>query len=212
MKKLISTFLLTLLLPIAAHAADYKEGKHYTVVNDTLTKKPEVREFFSFYCPHCMRFEPFMKDLAKSLPEGVSFEKNHVDFLRAASPEVQFEITKAMIVAEQLPQADSLVAAMFDAIQVQRKPLASQAELRELFTKQGVDGEKFDKLMKSFGVNSKAKHMKKLQEQYTKKRALTGVPTIIVNGKYRVNASELNREAFLDDYKNIVLYLLTLKS
>ncbi|QBY04274.1 thiol:disulfide interchange protein DsbA/DsbL [Thalassotalea sp. HSM 43] len=212
MKKLFSIFVLALMLPLAACAKDYQEGKHYTVVGETLTAKPEVREFFSFYCPHCLSFEPFMKDLAKSLPEGATFEKNHVDFMRAASPQVQFEITKSMIVAQQLPQEETLIAAIFDAIQKQRKPLASQAELRELFTKQGVDGEQFDKLMKSFGVNSKAKHMKKLQEQYTKNGALTGVPTIIVNGKYRVNASELDRGDFLNDYKNIVLYLLTLKS
>ncbi|MDN3652443.1 thiol:disulfide interchange protein DsbA/DsbL [Thalassotalea ponticola] len=211
MKKLFSLLLVAIIMPLSACAKDYEEGKQYTVISDSVTTKPEVREFFSFYCPHCLSFEPFMKDLAKSLPEGVAFVKNHVDFLRAASPQVQFEITKAMIVAQQLPQEEVLIAALFDAIQKQRLPLASQAELRELFVKNGVDGEQFDKLINSFGVNSKAKQMKKLQDEYSKKRVLTGVPTIIVNGKYRVNASELDRSDFLNDYKNLVLHLLTLK-
>jgi len=211
MKKFISMIFVALLVPFASNAADYKEGTHYTVVSDTASAKPEVREYFSFYCPHCLRFEPLMKDIKKSLPEGVSFEKNHIDFLRAASPEVQFNITKALIVAEQMPQAEQLIATMFDAIQVQRKPLASTAELRKLFEGVGADGEKFEKLMKSFGVNSKAKHMKMLQDEMTRKGALTGVPTIIVNGRYKVEAGGLSRSDFLNDYKSLVLYLVTLK-
>lgn len=211
MKKFISLIFVALLTSACSQAADYKEGVHYTVVNDTVTAKPEVREYFSFYCPHCLRFEPLMKDIKKSLPEGVSFEKNHVDFLRAASPEVQFNITKAMIAAQQMPQAEQLIAAMFDAIQVQRKPLASTAELRKLFEGVGADGDKFEKLMSSFGVNSKAKQMKKFQDEMTRKGAITGVPTTIVNGKYKVEAGGLDKADFLNDYKNVVLYLTTLK-
>jgi thiol:disulfide interchange protein DsbA len=37
------------------------------------------------------------------------------------------------------------------------------------------------------------------------------VPTIIVNGKYKVESQGLNRSDFLNDYKNVVMYLLTLK-
>ena len=211
MKKFISMIFVALMLPLAVNAANYQEGKQYIVVNDTVTATPEVREFFSFYCPHCLKFEPFMKDLAKSLPAGTKFEKNHVDFLRAASPQVQFQITQALVVAEQLPQKEQLVAAMFDAIQVQRLPLATIADLRKLFEKNGVDGDQFEKLMKSFSVNSKAKQMKKIQDEMNRKGALTGVPTIIVNGKYKVEAGNLDRSNFLNDYKNVVLYLLTLK-
>lgn len=211
MKKFFTMIMVALMLPITAQAADYIEGKHYTIVNDKASAKPEVREYFSFYCPHCLSFEPFMKDLSKSLPAGVPFEKNHVDFLRMASPQVQFGITKALVVAEQLPQHEKLVAALFDAVQKQRKPLASQAELRSLFELNGVDGDKFDKLYKSFSVNSQAKAMKKFQDQNTKNGALKGVPAIIVNNKYRVNPAELDKKDFLADYKKIVLYLVNLK-
>ena len=202
---------MALMLPLTANAADYVEGKHYTVVNDTVTAKPEVREYFSFYCPHCLKFEPFMKDLAKSLPAGTTFEKNHVDFLRAASPEVQFGLTKAIVAAEQLPQKEAIIAAIFDAIQVQRKPLASTADLSALVASVGGDAAKFEKLMSSFGVNSKAKQMKKFQDEMTRKGAITGVPTIIVNGKYKAETRNLNRADFLGDYKKLVHHLLTLK-
>ncbi|QDO99958.1 thiol:disulfide interchange protein DsbA/DsbL [Thalassotalea sp. PS06] len=208
MKKLVSLFLVTALAAFGSQAVEkYVEGKHYTKVSDTASAKKEVREYFSFYCPHCLRFEPFMQDLARSLPEGVSFEKNHVDFLRAASEEVQFNITKALVVAEQLPQKNQLIGAIFNEIQVQQRPITSEADIRKIFVMNGVDGEKFDKMFKSFSVNSQAKKQKKNQDDLVAKRALTGVPTIVVNGKYRVNANELDRSDFLNDYKNLVIYL-----
>jgi thiol:disulfide interchange protein DsbA len=211
MKKIISLFLVILLTPLAAFAAQYQAGEHYTVVNENLSSKPEVREYFSYYCPHCMKFEPFMQDLKKGLPEGVKFEKNHVDFLRAASPEVQFSLTKASVVADQLGQEYKLSGAIFNYIHKQRAAFTSEKDIRNVFVLNGVDGEKFDKLMKSFSINSKAKQMKKKQDYFSGKGVLTGVPTIIVNDKYRVNADKLDRNDFVNDYKNLVHYLLTLK-
>ena len=55
MIKLLKAGLLALVLPMAAtsFAADYQEGVHYDVIAERATKKPEVKEFFSFYCPAC---------------------------------------------------------------------------------------------------------------------------------------------------------------
>jgi thiol:disulfide interchange protein DsbA len=75
----------------------------------------------------------------------------------------------------------------------------------------GADGAKFDKLMKSFSVNSRAKSMKKNQDIMAKNGALKGVPTIIVNGKYRINSQELDKNNFEQDYQNLIQHLLTLK-
>jgi len=52
--------------------------------------------------------------------------------------------------------------------------------------------------------------MKKNQEDLTKKRALSGVPALFVNGKYRINNDKLDRNNFEQDYNNLVKYLLTL--
>jgi thiol:disulfide interchange protein DsbA len=215
MKKMQQLFMVLLMpffaLSITACAEKYTEGKQYTEVNDTISAKAEVREYFSFYCPHCLRFEPFMEKVKKNLPEGVKFERNHVDFLRAASPKIQAMLTKSVVVAEQLGMDDKLVGAVFNYIQIQRAVITSEKDLRNIFVLNGADGEQFDKLMKSFSVNSKAKAMKKSQDTMSKKRALTGVPTIIVNGKYRVNSSELDKDNFEQDYQDLITYLLTLK-
>jgi len=196
---------------ITACAEKYTEGKQYTKVNETISTKTEVREYFSFYCPHCLRFEPFMEKVKKDLPEGVKFERNHVDFLRAASPKIQAMLTKSVVVAEQLGMDDKLVGAVFNYIQIQRAVITSEKDIRNIFVLNGADGEKFDKLMKSFSVNSKAKSMKKHQDTMSKKGALKSVPTIIVNGKYRINQQELDKNNFEQDYQNLITYLLTLK-
>ncbi len=214
MKKMLRTFMV-LLMPlfafsISASAEQYTEGKQYTKVSETVVSKKEVREYFSVYCGHCFKFEPFMEVVKKNLPEGASFERNHVDFLRAASPKIQQMITKAVVVAEQLGMGEKLVGAMFNYIHVQRAVITSEKDLRNIFVLNGADGDKFDKLMKSFSVNSQAKSMKKNQDIMSKSRALTGVPTVIVNGKYKINNAELDKNNFEEDYHNLVKYLLAL--
>lgn len=209
MKKII-TGLVIAMMSFVASCADYKEGEQYTVVSSEISKNPEVREYFSFYCPHCYRFEPFFANVKKQLPAGVSFERNHVDFLRFTTPEIQGYLTRALVVAQQLNQEEKLVAAMFKYVHVQRGTFTSVKDVRNVFVLNGVDGEQFDKLFKSFEIKSQANRMKKHQEALAKKRMLTGVPAIVVNGKYRINNDALDRDNFEADYNNLVKHLLTL--
>lgn len=209
MKKLLSLFVM-LLLPLMASAANYQEGTHYTIVSEQATKKPEVREFFSFYCPHCFKFSPFMTSVKKQLPAGVKFEFNHVDFLRGASQVMQETLSKAVVVAERMDMESKLMGALFNYIHVQRAVFTSEKDIRNVFVLNGADGEKFDKLMKSFGVNSQVKQMKKKQTYYAKSGGLTGVPAVIVNGRYKIENAGLDKNNFEADYNNLVKYLLTL--
>ncbi|WP_063888665.1 thiol:disulfide interchange protein DsbA/DsbL [Thalassomonas actiniarum] len=210
MKKVISLIML-MFIPFMASCAEFEEGKQYTKVSEKASTKPEVREYFSFYCPHCLKFEPFFAKVKKQLPEGVPFERNHVDFLRAASPKIQAMLSKAVVTAQQMGLEEKVVAAIFNYIQVQRAVITSEKDLRNIFVLQGADGEEFDKIFKSFSVNSKAKQMKKNQDYFSQKGALTGVPTIIINGKYRINNQELDRDNFEADYHKLTKYLLALK-
>lgn len=214
MKKIFASFLVALLLPIAANAFNfverYTEGEQYTKVSDKLSKKPEVREYFSYYCPACMRFESFIGNVKKNLPEGVSFERNHVDFLQFASPDIQFLITKGLATAQQLKVEEKISAAIFNYLQIQRGAITEEKDIRNIFVLNGVDGAAFDKAFKSFAVNSRAKLMKKYQTELVRKRALTGVPTVVVNGKYRINTNKLDRKNFEQDYMNLVKFLTEL--
>lgn len=209
MKKFIAIAAL-IMMPFFATAAKYTEGVQYTKVSDVRSKNTEVREYFSFYCPHCKSFEPFMNELKQQLPMGVVFEYNHVDFLRAASTEIQAMLSKAVVVAEQLGMQKTLIPALFNHIQVQRATITSEKDIVDLFVLNGADAEKTNKLMKSFTVNSKAKQMKKNQTALSKNRGITGVPAVVVNGKYRINTDKLDKDNFKKDYHQLVTFLLAL--
>lgn len=187
MKKLLGLFS-ALIFSASVFAVDLQEGVHYEVIDkkSSGTVKPEVKEFFSYYCPHCMTFEPLAKSLKeKSKKEGFKFVKSHVDFLRAAGPEIQFMLTKALVASERL-KAPQVNDAIFNYIQKQRAAITSERDIRNIFVINGVDGEKFDKVFNSFAVTSAAKKMKKVQDEYSRKGILTGVPTFVVNGKYKI--------------------------
>ena len=212
MHQLAIALLMPLLtLSISACAEQYSEGKQYTKVSEVASKNTEVREYFSIYCPHCFSFEPLMKVVKKDLPKDAKFERNHVDFLPGVSPKIQQTVTKAIVAAKQLENEDKLIGALFNYIHVQRAVITSEKDIRNIFVLNGADGDKFDKLMKSFSVNSQAKSVKKHQDTMSKSGSLRSVPTIIVNGKYRINAQELDKSNPQEDYKNLVNYLLTLK-
>lgn len=207
MRKLLTLFVFALLLPLQACAVEqWKEGTHYTVVADEATAAPEVVEFFSYWCSHCYNFEPIVANLEKKLPEDVKFEKVHVNFMAFTTPDIQDEATRGLMIARALKQEKKMNGAIFNYIHVQRAPIAGLNDVRNIFTVNGIDGDKFDKLAKSFGVNSQLKKNNKKIDQF--KRHLNGVPNFIVNGKYQ---AKFTRDMTPDDMVDLIVWLTTLK-
>ncbi len=211
MKKIIIVLFTLLVFPFAASATKFQEGKHYSVIPGEPTSKPELREYFSYYCPACRGFEAYIDDFEKSLPKGVVLNKTHVDFMRATAPENQFMLSKGLVIAEKLGIAKQFNAQAFNFLQTQRKSVTSEADVRKIFIAAGGDGAKFDKGMKSFSVVSQAKRNKKTQEKLSKGRYLKSVPSFVVNGKYIINAKSLDTNNFVDEYKSLISYLFTLQ-
>jgi thiol:disulfide interchange protein DsbA len=209
MKK-FTALIFTLLISSMASATPwlFEEGKHYEVVAKVASAKPTVTEYFSFYCPHCFKFEFVARQIEDALPEGASFAKSHVDFMRTASSEVQQSLTSAMVTAEKMGVKHKIVDAIFSRIHKERKAFKDDADIRALFAANGVDVEKFDKLNRSFAVQSAAKQMKKAQDDLSRRQVLTSVPTFIVNNKYKILPRELRSVA---DYNSLVEYLLAKK-
>lgn len=70
---------------------------------------------------------------------------------------------------------------MFDAIHKEGNKLATKEAMADFLAAHGVDKEAFLKAFDSFGVKSQMEKAKKLAVAYQ----ISGVPTLIVNGKYR---------------------------
>ncbi|MDV6253746.1 thiol:disulfide interchange protein DsbA/DsbL [Vibrio sp. EA2] len=200
MKKLFALFSV-LMLSLSAQAAQFNEGEHYKVLDLEASQKPVVTEFFSFYCPHCNSFEPVIQQLKKQLPEGVKLQKNHVSFMGG---NMGPSMSKAFATMVALKIEDKMVPVMFNRIHNLRKAPRDDAELRQIFLDEGVDEKKFDSAFKGFAVDSMVRRMDKQFED----SGLTGVPAVIVNNKYLVQAQSIKT---MDEYFALVNYLLDLK-
>jgi len=209
MKKFFVACFLMAALPLTAFAdAKFEEGKHYEVIAEQVTPKAEVKEFFSFYCGGCNAFEPVAQSVAQKLPEGVEFKKSHVDFIRAASPELQNTLARAYLVAKKLGKGDKVASAMFNQIHRYRAPFANEQEIRSLVLLHDIDGETYDSAMKSFSIRGAANQMKKEQEALSESRVLSGVPMLVVNGKYKIINKSLGQSNMEAELVDLINYLL----
>lgn len=211
MKKIFIALITTLLLPIAASAAQYEEGKHYKVIPGQPTKKSEVREYFSYHCPACRGFEAFLPEIEKSLPQGTKLTKTHVDFMQQSSAENQYMLSQGMVIAQRVGIAKQYNDEAFKYLQSLGKSINSLDDVKKIFVAAGGDAKTFEKGLKSTLLMSKVKKSKKEQDRLSAGRYVGSVPSFVVNGKYVINARALDQQNFIEEYKSIIAYLLTLK-
>ena len=89
----IKIFVLALLTSFAFIAqAEYREGIHYIELAKenqfTLSKQPEVVEFFYYGCPHCRNIHPLVEDWLKTKPARVDFHYQPAFY----SPRIQWSV------------------------------------------------------------------------------------------------------------------------
>lgn len=180
-----------------AWAADaWIEGKHYIKVPHPQPQKPgvvTVTEIFSYGCPACDRFLPYMQSLEKKLPATVV-----VDYLPASwqSAENWPTFQRAYLTARALGVDRKTHAAMFseiwhggklavvDAAGRLRSPLPSIQDVAKFYERvAAVPAAKFVDTAKSFSVESEMKRADSLIQTYQ----ADSTPTLIVNGKYRID-------------------------
>lgn len=142
--------------------------------------KIEVIEFFWYGCPHCYDFEPLIKEWAKSLPENVQLIKQPAIFNANWAPGA-----RAYFVAEALGITDQIHDTIFDAIQKDNRPLESEDQLADFFAEHGVEKEDFHQAYNSFIVTTRMRQAESMPARY----GVTGVPTVIINGKYLTNGT-----------------------
>lgn len=161
-------------------AANYVEGTHYQVVAKpgipSVPGKIEVLEFFWYGCPHCYKLEGKVTKWKKSLPEDVNF----VAMPAVAAPHWKV-LGSAYFAAESLGIAERSHSGVFNAIHRDKRPLNTPAQVASFYTQYGVTEQQVLDKMESFGVKTSLRKSESLFRQYQ----LTGVPAIIVNGKYQ---------------------------
>ncbi|MBM7071202.1 thiol:disulfide interchange protein DsbA/DsbL [Shewanella sp. 202IG2-18] len=200
MKKILLMAAALLLAPMLSQAATvYKEGVHYSVINQgPKTKTPEIKEYFSFLCPHCFQFYlNVLPKLEKQLPKGVKFTQSHVDFLGG---DIGKDLTRAFAIAELLNVKHKIEGALFNDIHVKRQRILGMKDIRKIFIASGVDAKEFDSVVNSFAVNARVAQM----ARDAKDDQINGVPELVINGKYKVLKKEIKT---WDDFINIAVWV-----
>ena len=180
------------LASMGAAAADYVAGKDYRVLDnpETITGNTIiVREFFWYGCPHCYTLNPHMEKWAKTKPKDVAFFKTP-----AALNPVWEANARGFYAAQLLGFEDKTHDALFDAIQKDGKKLFDQASLSKWYASKGVDQKKFNSLYNSFAVGTKIGRSQAGAKRYQ----LSGVPAVVVQGKYVVTGEDANVPKVVD--------------
>jgi thiol:disulfide interchange protein DsbA len=203
MKKLLVLFFL-LVNSAALYAADFNAGTHFKLVQPqqptSTDDKIEVLEFFSYSCPHCFHFEPFIKSWKKTKPANVEFVR--VPAIFRPDWEVQARTYYAL---SNMGVIEDVHEKIFEAIHKYKRRLATMGSITDFVANNGVNREQFIKEYNSFSVDGMIRKVKKKQQAYQ----IQGVPSIAVNGKYLTSGS---MSGSYDNLIKIINYLVAKES
>lgn len=187
MKKMLLA--LSLLLTSGAAVAqesvgEFQEGVHYFEIDTPENYRPvdgvKVTEVFSYLCNHCATFEPYVQAWKVRQPEAVEFSRIPVEFGRA----IWALYARAYVTANLLGAGEDAHIAMMDALWKEGNQMRSMEELAEFYANFGIDPEQFIATSKSFAVDMRIKN----EQKTVREAGVSGTPTMLVNGKFRVSA------------------------
>lgn len=167
------------LFGMTAQAAEAPAAPYVELTNPVPVAVPgkiEVVELFWYGCPHCYAFEPVINPWVAKLPSDVNFVRIPAMFGGPWDAHGQMFLT-----LEAMGVESKVHSAVFEAIQKEHKRLTTPEEMAEFLATQGVDKDKFLATFNSFAIKGKIVQAKELAKKYE----ISGVPTMIVNGKYR---------------------------
>ncbi len=191
---------------VAQGSTNWTEGRNYFLVSPARPTsvgpgKVEVTEVFSYGCPACNLFLPTMNKLKKSLPPNAV-----VTYIPAAfNPGEDWPMFQlAYYTAQSLGVAEQTHDAMFDAVwntgemgiedpatRSIKSKLPTIEDAARFYNKHaGVPVDKFIAASKSFSVDVKVRAAEDAMVAYKVDRT----PTIIVNGKYRLQVESAGGE------------------
>jgi len=168
----------------AAQEKTFVEGGHYELLREAQPvqtgDKIEVVEMFWYQCPHCYRLEPFITQWLQNKPDNAAF----VPIPAVLGPRWAFS-ARMFYALEALGLEQNLHAKVFTAIHSARRPLENFKQFADWAAENGAKRSEIQAAFNSFAVNNKVN----FAEVMTRRYGLTGVPAIIVDGRYRTSVS-----------------------
>lgn len=170
--------------PSYSQETPFIEGGHYELLDEVQPvqtgDKIEVVELFWYRCPHCYRLEPYLIEWEKNIPVIAEF----VAVPALLNPSWEFE-ARVYYTFEALGVLDQVHAAYFNAIHEQRLTIDTVDKLAKWSEEQGISGKDIKSTFNSFAVENKINFANVMSRKY----GVTGVPAIIIDGRYRTSVS-----------------------
>lgn len=176
-----AAFFAGLLLALPAHA-QFVEGTHFERIDGPAAAEAdggiEVVEVFSYMCPHCRNFQPYVSAWEEELAEDVTFRRVPVSFNRSWEP-----FARAYVTADVMDILDESHVALFEALHDERRSIRTLSDLAEFHSRFGVEADQFESTAGSFPVEAA---MRKGRAELGK-WGIRSTPTLVINGKWRVS-------------------------
>jgi len=169
------------------------DGKYSTLVIAQPAEKGskvEVLEFFGYFCSHCKDFDPALTAWAKKNAGKVIFKRVPVAFR-----ENMVHQQRMYYALEAMGKLEGVHEKAFHAMQVERRPLSTEAEVIEFIAQNGVDKVKFKELYDSFSIQSQAMNASNLQASYK----IDSVPNIGIDGRFITSKSHASKQAGVEE-------------
>ncbi|MCM2356008.1 MAG: thiol:disulfide interchange protein DsbA/DsbL [Arenimonas sp.] len=196
------TVLLGLLLPAAAFAAPPapasapKAGSDYHVIEGGAPLAPlagqvEVVEVFGYWCHHCADFQPKLEAWKRGLPKDV-----RLTYLPMPSGEDDalargFFASQAAGTLARTHEAT--YAAIHETGMLPRQPTAD--EVAAFYGQLGLDAARLKSLMDSPATAARLRPA----WEFATRSGVEGTPTLIVNGRYRIDGGSLDQRLRVAD-------------
>ncbi|THB71791.1 MAG: thiol:disulfide interchange protein DsbA/DsbL [Gammaproteobacteria bacterium] len=183
MKHLVKAFVVLMVvfgISVSANAKEFKKFEPIQTPQPTNDpSKVEVLSIFAYSCGHCYNFHSQHLDHWEK-PSGIDYMG--VPALFNQSNE---HLVRAYHTAVILGIVDEYHPAVFTTYRKNKQAVKDKAALAKFATAYGVTEKDFLDTYESFAVEVKVSQAKQIMKSYR----VHSVPTVIINGKYKVSAA-----------------------
>ena len=200
---------------VNAQPEQFTEGKHYFEIKpaqrppDAPAGVVEVTEVFSYGCVYCNRAIPLMEKIKKNLPANARMGYLPASFNASESWPMFQRVFYTLVALGQIEKLNNTVysgvwtskelSVVADDGRSLKKPQPTLEDAAKFLEKKaGIKPEQFLATAKSFSVEANCRRADQLVKAYR----IEGTPSLVVNGRYRVNMQSVKSEPDLIELVN----------
>ena len=190
-------------MPAEASRPAYRMGVHYDLIQPRQVShapdgKVEVIEWFWYGCRNCYA-------IRKALGDWLDGQRDVVVFSRrpAVTEDAMIPLARVYYTAEALGVSVRTHIPLFTALHAFRRKLDSEQALQGFFADYDVSANAFSDAYHSTRIDDEVRKARIMSKRY----GLRGVPTLTVNGRYRVDAGNVSGVPQLIDVLDYLVVL-----